>query len=176
MAWCWCLLPMPCCPVASSLTALHPTRYLLPCSHVMLSQKRAVRDLDIYGKTAAKFLSLIPRCCRPENVPLPERDEEHTAWAKGTASALQVHTVPHPRSHTAEHRLLSIGQSSPSVDASSAAPVPRPSTPSRLAFFMRQQSGGPEAAGTAPRSPGTPSGSPAHRATRWEEVAELDRN
>ncbi|KAI1241402.1 hypothetical protein IHE44_0004875 [Lamprotornis superbus] len=28
-------------------------RYLLPCSHVMLSQKRAVRDLDIYGKTAA---------------------------------------------------------------------------------------------------------------------------
>ncbi|XP_015136425.1 FHF complex subunit HOOK interacting protein 1B isoform X1 [Gallus gallus] len=125
-------------------------RYLLPCSHVMLSQKRAVRDLDIYGKTAAKFLSLIPRCCRPENVPLPERDEEHTAWAKG--------------------------QSSPSVDASSAAPVPRPSTPSRLAFFMRQQSGGPEAAGTAPRSPGTPSGSPAHRATRWEEVAELDRN
>ncbi|CAM9601823.1 unnamed protein product [Bubo scandiacus] len=44
-------------------------RYLLPCSHVMLSQKRAVRDLDIYGKTAAKFLSLIPRCCRPESPP-----------------------------------------------------------------------------------------------------------
>ncbi|OXB68689.1 UNVERIFIED_CONTAM: hypothetical protein H355_004486 [Colinus virginianus] len=123
-------------------------RYLLPCSHVMLSQKRAVRDLDIYGKTAAKFLSLIPRCCCPENVALPEHDEEHVARAKG--------------------------QSSPSVDASSAPP--RPSTPSRLAFFMRQQSGGPEAAGAAPRSPGTPSSSPAHRAARWEEVAELDRN
>lgn len=50
----------------------------------MLSQKRAVRDLDIYGKTAAKFLSLIPRCCRPESLPPPEREEEHAAWAKGT--------------------------------------------------------------------------------------------
>ncbi|NXJ11776.1 F16A2 protein, partial [Odontophorus gujanensis] len=147
-------------------------RYLLPCSHVMLSQKRAVRDLDIYGKTAAKFLSLIPRCCRPENVPLPEHDEEHVARAKGTAAAPQLHAARQP--HAAEHHLRSIGQSSPSVDASPA--LPRPSTPSRLAFFMRQQSGGPEVAGTAPRSPGTPSSSPAHRAARWEEVAELDRN
>ncbi|NWY41156.1 F16A2 protein, partial [Sylvia atricapilla] len=59
-------------------------RYLLPCSHVMLSQKRAVRDLDIYGKTAAKFLSLIPRCCRPESPPLPrDRDEEPPSRARG---------------------------------------------------------------------------------------------
>ncbi|KAJ7428801.1 hypothetical protein WISP_00709 [Willisornis vidua] len=61
-------------------------RYLLPCSHVMLSQKRAVRDLDIYGKTAAKFLSLIPRCCRPESPPPPpDRDEEPLARARGMA-------------------------------------------------------------------------------------------
>ncbi|XP_064361397.1 FHF complex subunit HOOK-interacting protein 1B isoform X2 [Dromaius novaehollandiae] len=125
-------------------------RYLLPCSHVMLSQKRAVRDLDIYGKTAAKFLSLIPRCCRPESLPPPEREEEHAAWSKGHGS--------------------------PNVDTSSVVTVPKPSTPSRLSFFMRQQSFGPEAAGPAPRSPGTPSGSPGHRAARWEEVSELDRN
>ncbi|NWX40052.1 F16A2 protein, partial [Steatornis caripensis] len=125
-------------------------RYLLPCSHVMLSQKRAVRDLDIYGKTAAKFLSLIPRCCRPESLPPPDREEEHAAWSKGHGS--------------------------PNVDASSVMTVPKPSTPSRLSFFMRQQSVAPEAAGPAPRSPGTPSGSPCHRAGRWEEVSELDRN
>ncbi|NXO55631.1 F16A2 protein, partial [Aramus guarauna] len=124
-------------------------RYLLPCSHVMLSQKRAVRDLDIYGKTAAKFLSLIPRCCRPESLPLPDREEEHATWSKGTV---------------------------PAVDASSVVTVPKPSTPSRLSFFMRQQSAAPEAASPAPRSPGTPSGSPCHRAGRWEEVSELDRN
>ncbi|NXT58694.1 F16A2 protein, partial [Pluvianellus socialis] len=125
-------------------------RYLLPCSHVMLSQKRAVRDLDIYGKTAAKFLSLIPRCCRPESLPPPDREEEHAAWSKGHGS--------------------------PNVDTSSVVTVPKPSTPSRLSFFMRQQSAAPEAAGPTPRSPSTPSGSPCHRAGRWEEVSELDRN
>ncbi|XP_009465806.1 PREDICTED: FTS and Hook-interacting protein [Nipponia nippon] len=112
-------------------------RYLLPCSHVMLSQKRAVRDLDIYGKTAAKFLSLIPRCCRPESLPPPEREEEHATWSKGHGS--------------------------PNVDTSSVVTVPKPSTPSRLSFFMRQQSAAPEVAGPAPRSPGTPSGSPCQR-------------
>uniref|UniRef100_A0A8C5T4Y6 FHF complex subunit HOOK-interacting protein 1B n=1 Tax=Malurus cyaneus samueli TaxID=2593467 RepID=A0A8C5T4Y6_9PASS len=106
-------------------------RYLLPCSHVMLSQKRAVRDLDIYGKTAAKFLSLIPRCCRPESPPPPrDRDEETPARARGHGS--------------------------PGADA---PPAPKPSTPSRLSFFMRQASTAPAEA-AAPRSPGPPAGSP----------------
>ncbi|NXB81865.1 F16A2 protein, partial [Donacobius atricapilla] len=71
-------------------------RYLLPCSHVMLSQKRAVRDLDIYGKTAAKFLSLIPRCCRPESPPLPrDRDEEPPSRARGMP-LWPLRALPHP--------------------------------------------------------------------------------
>uniref|UniRef100_A0A8C3U1D6 FHF complex subunit HOOK-interacting protein 1B n=1 Tax=Catharus ustulatus TaxID=91951 RepID=A0A8C3U1D6_CATUS len=121
-------------------------RYLLPCSHVMLSQKRAVRDLDIYGKTAAKFLSLIPRCCRPESPPPPrDRDEEPPSRARGHGS--------------------------PGADAPAA---PKPSTPSRLALFMRQASAGPAEA-AAPRSPGPPAGSPPRPGPR-DEVAELDRN
>lgn len=60
-------------------------RYLIPCSHVMLSQKRAVKELDLYGKAAAKFLSLIPRCCCPESLPTPEQEEERAAWSKGEA-------------------------------------------------------------------------------------------
>ncbi|XP_060119873.1 FHF complex subunit HOOK-interacting protein 1B [Heteronotia binoei] len=127
-------------------------RYLIPCSHVMLSQKRAVKELDIYGKAASKFLSLIPRCCRPENLPPPDHEEEHATWAKGHGS--------------------------PSVDSSSVVTVPKPSTPSRISFFMRQASFSSEAsAGPTPRSPGTPTGgSPCHRPGRWEEVAELDGN
>lgn len=62
-----------------------PCRYLIPCSHVMLSQKRAVKELDLYGKAAAKFLSLIPRCCCPESLPTPEQEEERAAWSKGEA-------------------------------------------------------------------------------------------
>uniref|UniRef100_G3UH16 FHF complex subunit HOOK-interacting protein 1B n=1 Tax=Loxodonta africana TaxID=9785 RepID=G3UH16_LOXAF len=93
-------------------------RYLVPCNHVMLSQKPAVRDVDLYGRAADKFLSLIPRCCR-HRAPSPPRPE-HASWARGPGS--------------------------PSVDSSSVVTVPRPSTPSRLAFFLRQQSlGGSEA-------------------------------
>ncbi|NXI48322.1 F16A2 protein, partial [Galbula dea] len=133
-------------------------RYLLPCSHVMLSQKRAVRDLDIYGRTAAKFLSLIPRCCRPQSPPpgpppLSDREEEHAMWSKGPTSP----TV---------------------ASASSSSVLPKPSTPSRLSFFTRQPGMAPETLpGGQPRSPGTPSASPGHRpAGRWEEVSELDGN
>ncbi|XP_061698451.1 FHF complex subunit HOOK-interacting protein 1B isoform X2 [Syngnathoides biaculeatus] len=86
-------------------------RYLLPCSHVMLSQRRAIRDADMYGKCADKFLSLIPECCRITTMPPPVRDMDATFRGK----------VPQ------------------NADAESLAP-PRPTTPSRLTFFIRQQS------------------------------------
>lgn len=59
-------------------------RYLVPCNHVMLSQKPAVRDVDLYGRAADKFLSLIPRCCR-HRAPSPPRPE-HASWARGGTS------------------------------------------------------------------------------------------
>ncbi|NXB64390.1 F16A2 protein, partial [Struthidea cinerea] len=133
-------------------------RYLLPCSHVMLSQKRAVRDLDIYGKTAAKFLSLIPRCCRPESPPPPrDRDEEPPSRARGM-QLRPLRAPPHP-----------------GLVPGLLPMVPRtPSPPARLSFFMRQASAAPAEA-AAPRSPGPPAGSPSRPGPR-DEVAELDRN
>ena len=38
-------------------------RYLVPCSHVMASQRNSIKDIDFYSKMARKFLSLIPCCC-----------------------------------------------------------------------------------------------------------------
>ncbi|KAK1130234.1 hypothetical protein K0M31_018373 [Melipona bicolor] len=38
---------------------------LSPCSHVMLSQRRRLRDIDPFGRAAEKFLSLTPTCCSP---------------------------------------------------------------------------------------------------------------
>ncbi|KAF6103286.1 family with sequence similarity 160 member A2 [Phyllostomus discolor] len=120
-------------------------RYLVPCNHVMLSQKPAVRDVDLYGRAADKFLSLIPRCCR-HRAPSPPRPE-HASWARGPGS--------------------------PSVDSSSVVTVSRPSTPSRLALFLRQQSlGGSESPAPAPRSPGlaaSPASSPSRRPSSAEE-------
>ncbi|XP_004717112.1 FHF complex subunit HOOK interacting protein 1B isoform X1 [Echinops telfairi] len=127
-------------------------RYLVPCNHVMLSQKPAVRDVDLYGRAADKFLSLIPRCCR-HCAPSPPRPE-HASWARGPGS--------------------------PSVDSSSVVTVPRPSTPSRLALFLRQQSlGGSEPPGPAPHSPGlaaSPASSPGRRPSPAEEPGELEDN
>ena len=58
-------------------------RYLLPCTHVMLSQRRAIKETDMYGKSADKFLSLIPECCRLYAVPSAEKDEDNAFWGKG---------------------------------------------------------------------------------------------
>ncbi|KAK2905812.1 FHF complex subunit HOOK-interacting protein 1B [Channa argus] len=99
-------------------------RYLLPCTHVMLSQRRAIRETDIYGKSADKFLSLIPECCRMNAAPSGERDEDGAFWSKVL--------------------------NSPSTE--SPAP-PRPSTPSRLGFFIRQQSSGGGSGGGASLTP-----------------------
>ncbi|KAL4657020.1 FTS and Hook-interacting protein [Arapaima gigas] len=119
-------------------------RYLLPCTHVMLSQRRAVRETDLYGKSADKFLSLIPDCCRIDTAPSGDREDDSTFWEKA------------PGSPSAESPLH-----------------PKPSTPSRLARFIRQQSSGggtsspsgPESAPLSPRGgPSTPLSpeSPAH--------------
>ncbi|KAM5316081.1 FHF complex subunit HOOK-interacting protein 1B isoform 4-T8 [Glossophaga mutica] len=134
-------------------------RYLVPCNHVMLSQKPAVRDVDLYGRAADKFLSLIPRCCR-HRAPSPPRPE-HASWARGGLS------------RESGRREDTTGPGSPSVDSSSVVTVSRPSTPSRLALFLRQQSlGGSESPVPAPRSPGlaaSPASSPSRRPSPAEE-------
>ncbi|XP_036181118.1 FTS and Hook-interacting protein isoform X5 [Myotis myotis] len=141
-------------------------RYLVPCNHVMLSQKPAVRDVDLYGRAADKFLSLIPRCCR-HCAPSPPRPE-HASWARGGPS------------RESGRREDITGPGSPSVDSSSVVTVPRPSTPSRLALFLRQQSlGGSESPAPAPRSPGlasSPASSPGRRPSPAEEPGELEDN
>lgn len=74
----------------------------------------------------------------------------------------------------------SVGPGSPSVDSSSVVTVPRPSTPSRLALFLRQQSlGGSESPAPAPRSPGlasSPASSPGRKPSPAEEPGELEDN
>ncbi|GAA6219676.1 FTS and Hook-interacting protein homolog [Lates japonicus] len=99
-------------------------RYLLPCTHVMLSQRRAIRETDIYGKSADKFLSLIPECCRMNSAPSAERDDDNAFWGKVLNSPSTESPAPH-----------------------------RPSTPSRLSFFIRQQSSGGGSGGGGPSTP-----------------------
>lgn len=41
-------------------------KYLLPCNHVMGSQRKMIQEMDLYGKVAVRFLTLIPSCCFPD--------------------------------------------------------------------------------------------------------------
>ncbi|XP_018614439.2 FHF complex subunit HOOK-interacting protein 1B [Scleropages formosus] len=108
-------------------------RYLLPCTHVMLSQRRAVRETDLYGKSAEKFLSLIPECCHIDTAPSGDREDDSTFWEKGPGS---------PSTESPLH--------------------PKPSTPSRLALFIRQQSsgGGTSSSSASEAAPLSPRGGP----------------
>lgn len=59
-------------------------RYLIPCNHMMLSQRRVVRERDCYSVSAAKILALTPSCCSPERSPPPLRQLESILFSKGT--------------------------------------------------------------------------------------------
>lgn len=40
------------------------SRYLYRLTHVMQSQKRAIKQVDIYGNIADKLLQVEPQCCQ----------------------------------------------------------------------------------------------------------------
>uniref|UniRef100_A0A8C9T3V8 FHF complex subunit HOOK interacting protein 1A n=1 Tax=Scleropages formosus TaxID=113540 RepID=A0A8C9T3V8_SCLFO len=58
-------------------------RYLVPCSHMMPSQRRVLREGDYYSVSAARFLSLIPACCLPKPRPLHTPPLDCILWSKG---------------------------------------------------------------------------------------------
>ncbi|XP_054635093.1 FHF complex subunit HOOK interacting protein 1A isoform X2 [Dunckerocampus dactyliophorus] len=57
-------------------------RYLIPCNHMMLSQRRVVRERDFYSVSAAKILALTPSCCTPDHSPPPLRQLESILFSK----------------------------------------------------------------------------------------------
>lgn len=59
------------------------SRYLIPCNHIMLSQRRVVRERDCYSVSAAKILALTPSCCSPEHSPPPLRQLDSILFSKG---------------------------------------------------------------------------------------------
>ncbi|XP_068798386.1 FHF complex subunit HOOK-interacting protein 1A isoform X2 [Struthio camelus] len=58
-------------------------RYLIPCNHMMLSQRWAVKERDCYSVSAAKLLALTPVCC-PTGITLTLESQEkaYILWTK----------------------------------------------------------------------------------------------
>ncbi|KAJ8335654.1 hypothetical protein SKAU_G00389960 [Synaphobranchus kaupii] len=74
-------------------------RYLIPCNHMMLSQRWVVRERDCYSVSAAKLLSLTPSCCSLEPRPPPLRQQmDYIFWSKGTDR-------PHPETNEMDESL-----------------------------------------------------------------------
>lgn len=72
---------------------------LNPCSHVMLSQRSRLRDVDPFGRAAEKFLSLNPRCCvastslEPQTNSLPNT-AAHTYETYGNIASDNLRSLP----------------------------------------------------------------------------------
>ncbi|XP_047672818.1 FHF complex subunit HOOK interacting protein 1A isoform X2 [Tachysurus fulvidraco] len=62
-------------------------KYLIPCNHMMQSQRRVVNERDCYSVSAAKFLALTPSCCSPDIVAPPIRQLDSITWSKVTDEA-----------------------------------------------------------------------------------------
>ncbi|MED6273726.1 hypothetical protein CHARACLAT_009471 [Characodon lateralis] len=57
-------------------------KYLIPCNHMMLSQRRVVKERDFYSASAAKILALTPSCCSPDRSPPPLRQLDSILFSK----------------------------------------------------------------------------------------------
>lgn len=81
-------------------------RYLIPCNHMMLSQRWAVKERDCYSMSAAKLLALTPVCCASGiTLTLGNQERDYILWSKcmhdgsGTEEQLLPET-PRPPSPT----------------------------------------------------------------------------
>ncbi|XP_023385973.1 protein FAM160A1 isoform X5 [Pteropus vampyrus] len=60
-------------------------RYLIPCNHMMLSQRWAVKERDCYSVSAAKLLALTPICCSSGiTLTLGNQERDYILWSKCT--------------------------------------------------------------------------------------------
>ncbi|KAM7394436.1 hypothetical protein PAMP_021240 [Pampus punctatissimus] len=73
-------------------------RYLIPCNHMMLSQRRVVRERDCYSVSAAKILALTPSCCSPDHSPPPLRQLDSILFSKGAETPNNTSTTEEDKS------------------------------------------------------------------------------
>lgn len=58
-------------------------RYLIPCNHMMLSQRWAVKERDCYSMSAARLLALTPVCCASGiTLTLGNQERDYILWSK----------------------------------------------------------------------------------------------
>lgn len=92
-------------------------RYLVPCNHMMLSQRWAVKERDCYSVSAAKLLALTPVCCASGiTLTLGNQERDYILWSK----CMQDGSGPE------EEQPLPETPCSPSPSSPSPPPAPAP--------------------------------------------------
>ncbi|XP_073897384.1 FHF complex subunit HOOK-interacting protein 1A isoform X2 [Castor canadensis] len=83
-------------------------RYLIPCNHMMLSQRWAVKERDCYSVSAAKLLALTPVCCASGiTLTLGNQERDYILWSKcahdGSGPAEPLSGAPSPAACIVEY-------------------------------------------------------------------------
>ncbi|XP_057350025.1 FHF complex subunit HOOK-interacting protein 1A isoform X3 [Manis pentadactyla] len=90
-------------------------RYLVPCSHMMLSQRRAVKERDWYSVSAAKLLALTPVCCSSGiTLTLGNQERDYILWSKCAHDSSGPAVQPLPEGASA----LARGEDASALDVS----------------------------------------------------------
>uniref|UniRef100_F6ZFD7 FHF complex subunit HOOK interacting protein 1A n=1 Tax=Monodelphis domestica TaxID=13616 RepID=F6ZFD7_MONDO len=72
-------------------------RYLIPCNHMMMSQRWAVKERDCYSVSAAKLLALTPVCCSSGiTLTLGNQERDYILWSKFSHSDSDSGEQPPP--------------------------------------------------------------------------------
>eukprot|EP00071_Canis_lupus_P023604 XP_013974906.1 protein FAM160A1 isoform X2 [Canis lupus familiaris] len=86
-------------------------RYLIPCNHMMLSQRWAVKERDCYSVSAAKLLALTPVCCSSGiTLTLGSQERDYILWSKCTHGGSGTTEQPLPEAFSPSACIVEYGK------------------------------------------------------------------
>ncbi|CAK6445888.1 unnamed protein product [Pipistrellus nathusii] len=86
-------------------------RYLIPCNHMMLSQRWAVKERDCYSVSAAKLLALTPVCCSSGiTLTLGNQERDYILWSKCTHDSSGPPEQPLPEASSPSACIVEYGR------------------------------------------------------------------
>ncbi|XP_059951203.1 FHF complex subunit HOOK-interacting protein 1A [Mesoplodon densirostris] len=86
-------------------------RYLIPCNHMMLSQRWAVKERDCYSVSAAKLLALTPVCCSSGiTLTLGNQERDYILWSKCTHDSPGPSEQPPPEAFSPSACIVEYGK------------------------------------------------------------------
>uniref|UniRef100_A0A9L0IH04 FHF complex subunit HOOK interacting protein 1A n=1 Tax=Equus asinus TaxID=9793 RepID=A0A9L0IH04_EQUAS len=86
-------------------------RYLIPCNHMMLSQRWAVKERDCYSVSAAKLLALTPVCCSSGiTLTLGNQERDYILWSKCTHDSSGPMEQPLPEAFSPSACIVEYGK------------------------------------------------------------------